>query len=188
MRARQRGVTLLEMLVALAIFSVIVIALMQMQRQLSKGTQVALDINAIGRALYLVQDDIIKNDRYLPPQEFPAAASPIDAQTLDPFLDNANISSIKCYSQVGLAVDPTNATPDCRNNPVTYFRITYAKFRQPDVSFYVNGANPAAAVGNDLNRIPIGHYRMRVDYAPDANRNLTKRMYFSRYVTSTIVN
>ena len=184
---RARGVSLLELLIALTILVIIVGALPRLQSTVIKGTRCALDISSIARALYVVQSDIVRDDRFLPPQEFPDAANPDDPSTLDAFLDDTNISARRCYSRLGVEV-PADATyPNCTTNPAAYFRITYAKFRQPDVSFFENSANPQARRDSSFNRIPLSHYRMRVEYYPDGTGQPQKRIFASRLVTSQVV-
>lgn len=183
------GFGLLETLIALSIMVIVVAAVTRLQKTIMKGTRNALDISGVARGLFAVQADITQQDRFLPAQEFPDDADPLRPETLDPYVDNMNIAARRCYSVVGIEVKSDPAHPgNCIDSDATYFRIQYVKFRQPDISFYVNRpGNPQAAPNNSINRIPLGHYRMRIDYAPDAKKQMQKKLYLSRYVTSTIV-
>ena len=129
--------------------------------------------------------DITKDDSFLPAQELPAAFNPTNLSTLDAALDDAEQASRKCYTRAVTEVASSDDYPDCKDNPATFFEVAYVKFRQPDVSFFQNAGNAAAAPANELNRIPLGHYRIRLRYTPERDKP-RKEMVFSRLVTSTI--
>lgn len=185
-RAGRRGFGLLEVILASTLVLVTVTAYLRLQTFVVKGSQAALDVSALTRAMMLVRADLLRDDRFLPPQEIPPGADPSDPRSLDRFLDDPVYSAGRCYARAGTEVAPVASINDCKSNKATFFVVRFAKFRQPDLSFYDNDENPAARPDNELNRIPLGHYRIRVEYSPDSGKS-TKRVFLSQYVTSTIV-
>ncbi len=186
MKLNRDGFGLLEYVLSLVVLGIVAVALSRLQKSTFKGVATALDQSAMARSLYLVQGDLVKDDRYLPAQEFPSDADPLDHATLDKYLDDPEVGQLRCFDRFGGDVKPLPPSTDCAQNLSTFFRVVYAKFRQPDVSFYKNPENPGASPQNELNRLPIGLYRMRVDYSPDKLGKMQKQIFMSRVVTSAI--
>ncbi len=169
----RRGISLIEVVVASVLLGILVMGFMSLQKFLFKGTQTALNQGALVRALALMREDLLRDDRYLPPQEIPSTADPRDPSTLNGLLDDPETAGQKCYTRYGSEVTA------CLPAEQAFFKVRYAKFRQPDLSFYDTPTN-------EMNRIPLAFYRVRVEFSPD-NGKTQKTIYFSQYATSVVI-
>jgi len=146
MIGRGRGVTLIEVVVALVILGIVMLAFMQFQTGTSKMVRMTTDQAAFTRAMSAIERDVMRDVPFLPPQ---------DEDDVDPntkAFDNPDKSEMRCYDRTG------GRAPSCENfdkSQVLYFRASYFKSRVRDQS-----VDPASPFG----RVPISRVRFRVDH------------------------
>ncbi len=138
----QQGFSLVETLIASAVFSLVIVLYIQVRGLVFKQEKIVDDkFNEI-RILLTIKDEIIKDDPFIIPHNLPAA---------DALFDDFNISGFRCYERDASVKDVNYTDPN----------VDLEKECNYQVSFY-KVAVSIPATGRT--RAPLSQYHIRVKY------------------------
>ncbi len=156
----RHGFSLIEVLVGLALFSLVLFGFMQFQSRTYQMVRVVSDNATLSRALYTIERDIANDVPFLPPQE---NDENIKASTL---FSNPQKTGTRCYDKTGARVSNCE---DWAGQPAVYFRAKFYKAAVMDQTLVA--ASPLA-------RIPLSRVRFQLEFK--VNNKVQEPMYFTR--------
>lgn len=162
----RRGFSLVEVMVGLALLSLVLIGFMQFQSRSYQMVQIVSDNAALSRALSSIERDIANDVLYLPPQE---NDENIKASTL---FNNTQKTGTRCYDKTGARVANCD---DFEGRSFVYFRAKFYKAAVMDQT--LNPASPLA-------RIPFSRVRFQLEFK--VNNKIQEPMYFTRLFADSL--
>lgn len=174
----QGGFTLVEALIGVLILGIVIMAGLSLNSFTSSTVKKVTDFSATQKVLITIVNDILTNEKGLPPAAPPAAlarATVTQTELAQAFEAMPSKKSV-CYDRRAVLV--TIADPMC------FYRVRYFKYRVDDRSFPAN---------SELSRIPLARVVVQVAFQdPDAieNRdaNPSNDVYRTRYMTRLVSN
>lgn len=166
MRRLEKGLSIIEVIVAMAILSGLVYAFMLFQSMTTRTVKLVTDSSDLSRALVVIERSVMEDMVFIPPQiqDDPAEDSPI--------FSDAEKAGLRCYDKSGNQLD--TCTGFETDNGIA-FRARFYKVRVQDQSVDQN---------SPLSAIPVSRVRFRVDYK--INFQVQSPLFFSRLVTEVL--
>lgn len=162
----KKGLSLIEVMVAMAILSGLIYAFMMFQSMTVRTVKIATDASDLSRALVVIERNVMEDMSFLPPQ-------PSDDPTEDsPIFADGDRAGLRCYDKAGNLLDTCESFET--DNGIA-FRARFYKVRVQDQSL-----DPASP----LSVIPVSRVRFKVEYK--VNFKLQPPLYFSRLLTETL--
>ncbi|WP_415061554.1 type IV pilus modification PilV family protein [Bdellovibrio sp.] len=165
----QKGISILEVVIALAIFGITVAAIISFQANVYKQSRSILQRSSLIRVVYSVQEDLLKDLESLP---FRKNAKFIQGAVFDQAAYQASFdddqSTQACFDKEGQPIPLTN-------EPVCEIRLSYYRVQEMDRNY---DGNPAVA-GTSFNYVPMSRLLMRIKFL-DKSTNSEKVYYLSR--------
>ncbi len=153
----QRGFTLVEVMVAVAILGLGLSKLMTLERHYSKGSKWVVEKMGVVKVMRNVFDDLAVNSKFIPP--IPS----YDASNLDVTLNDPLKAGQRCYDRYASNLMLARQDQILGENGC-YYLVRFFKVRVVDRNDIVNPAG-----NSSLNKIPISRIIAKVQYLRENN-------------------
>ena len=117
----QKGISLIEILIAGAILTTVVVAFVSLSQQATKGVTITGDRSALVRTLSVIQDEVMREMPFLPPQRLGTVN---EGQIANFDWNNTDLTGvgIRCYDRFG---GRRESCDGFETNNALYYRLKF---------------------------------------------------------------